>query len=112
MSYVEQLREIRIITVGEQKTVARHEADEKFKLLFDRIQIFKNISVIELEIVDDRDFGQVMNELAALVEKRGVIFVAFDDEPFAVGEARALAEIVRNAPDEIARIQTVVFKNP
>ena len=51
-----------------------------------------------------RDFRQVMDELAALVEKGGVVFVAFDDEPFAVGEARALAEIVGNAADQIAWI--------
>src|SRR2546422_8906965 len=63
-------------------------------------------------VVDDRDLGQVMDELAALVEERRVVFVALDDEPFAVGEARALAEIVRNAADEIARVQPVVLEDP
>ena len=71
----------------------------------DRLQVFKNIGVIELEVVDDRDLRQVMDELAALIEKGGVVFVAFDDEPFAVGEARALAEILGNAADEITGIQ-------
>ena len=66
----------------------------------DRREVFKNVRVIELEVVDDGDLRQVMDELAALVEERRVVFVAFDDEPFAVREARALAEIVRDAADE------------
>ena len=68
--------------------------------------------MVEFEVVDDGDFRQVMDELAALVEKGRVVFVALDDEPFAVGEPRALAEIVRDAADEIARIQAVVLENP
>ena len=60
----------------------------------------------------DRDLRQVMDELAALVEKGGVVFVALDDEPFAVGEARALAEIIRNAADQVARVEAVVLENP
>ena len=68
--------------------------------------------MIEFEIVDDRDFGQVMHELAALVEKGRVVFVAFNDEPFAVSEARSLAQIIRDASNEIARIQAVVLENP
>src|ERR1035437_9759124 len=53
-----------------------------------------------------------MDELAALVEKRGVVFVAFDDEPFAVREPRALRKIFWKAADEIARIQAVVLEHP
>ena len=56
--------------------------------------------------------GQVMDELAALVEKRRVVFVALDDEPLAVGETRALAEIVRDAADEKAGVQPVVLEHP
>ena len=68
--------------------------------------------MIEFEIVEDGHLRPVMDEFAAFVEKGGVVFVALDDEPFAVREPRALAEIVRNAADEIARIQSVVLENP
>src|ERR1043165_9879053 len=53
-----------------------------------------------------------MDEYAALVEKGRVIFVTLNDEPFAVGEPRPLPQVVRDATDEIARIQTAVFENP
>ena len=59
----------------------------------------KNIGVIELDIVHDHQFGQVMNELRTLIEKCGVVFVPFDHEIFGIVQARALAEIFRNAPD-------------
>jgi len=45
----------------------------------DRVQIFKNIRVIEFQVIDDRNFRQVMDELAALVEKRCVVFITLDD---------------------------------
>ena len=75
-------------------------------------QVLENVGVVELQIVDDRDLRQVMNELAPLVEKRGVVFVPFDDDPFAVAEPRAPAEIIRNPADEVARSQPVVLQDP
>ena len=77
-----------------------------------RREVFKNVGVIEFEIVEDGDLGQVVDELAALVEKGRVVFVALDDEPLAVREARALAEVVRNAADEERRVQLVVLEDP
>src|ERR1039458_9011057 len=68
--------------------------------------------MIKLEVVDDANFRHVMDEFAALVEKRGVVFVAFDDEPLTVCKPRTLVQIVRNAADEITRIQSVVLKYP
>ena len=76
------------------------------------VKVFKNVRVIEFKVVDNCDFRQVMDELAALVEKRSVVFVALNDEPIAVSEPRALTEIVRNAADEIAGVQPVVLEDP
>src|ERR1035437_1090509 len=103
MCDIQQRREVRIVAVAEQQAVARNQADEMRKSFFDRVEIFKNVGVIEFEIVDDGDFGLVMDELAALVEERRVVFVALDDKPFAVREPRALTEIVRDATDQIGR---------
>src|SRR4029077_10982797 len=59
-----------------------------------------------------RGFGQIMDEFAALIEESSVVFVAFDNEPVAVRETRALAEIVWNAADEITGVQAVVLEYP
>src|SRR5271170_1046840 len=112
MRHIEQRREICIIAIAEQQAVSRHEPDELRKTLLDGVEIFKNVRVIEFQIVDDGNFRQVMDELAALVEKRRVVFVALDDEPLAVRETRALRKIIRDAADEKTRIQTVVLENP
>src|SRR5579862_4488257 len=68
--------------------------------------------MIEFQIVDDGDLRQVMDEFAALVEESGVVFVAFNDEPFAIGETRALTKVVRDAADQKARIQAVMLEHP
>ena len=77
-----------------------------------RREVGENVRVIELDIADDGALRQVMNELAALVEKRRVVFIPLDDEPLAVREPRALRQIVREAADEVTRIQPVMLEHP
>ena len=36
--------------------------------------------MVELDVVDDGDVGQILQELRGLVEEGAVVFVAFDDE--------------------------------
>jgi len=65
--------------------------------------------VIELDVVDDRDVGQVFEELRRLVEVRAVVLVAFDDERLALPDpvTRAVvSEIPRDAADEDGRIRS------
>src|SRR5205814_9278230 len=109
---VQQSSEVSIIAICKEQSVAWNEPDKMFERGFDGFEVFENVRVIEFEIVDDGDFRQVMNEFAALIKKRGVVFVAFDDEPFAIGETRALAEIVWNAANEIARVEPVMLEDP
>ncbi len=82
MRHLEQRREVRVVAVAQQQAVARDDPDEMRERFFDGVQVVKNIRVIEFEVVDDADLRLVMDELAALVEKRGVVFVTLDDEPF------------------------------
>src|SRR4029079_1011875 len=96
----------------EQLPVARNEINHSFERQLYRLQIIKDIRVIEFEVVDDRNFRTAIDELAALIKKGGVILVAFDDEPFAVGEPRALTQVRGNAADQKTGIVAVVFKHP
>ena len=71
--------------------------------------------MIELDVVDDGDVGQVLEELRGLVEERAVVLVALDDEVAALPDpiARAvLAEVPRDAADEHARIDAAVRQQP
>ena len=72
----------------------------------------EDVGVVKLEVFDDDRLGEVVDELATLVEEGGVVLVALDHEPVAVGEARALAEVVRDAADEETRVVSIVFQQP
>ena len=50
------------------------------ELRFDRRQIGEDVRMIELKIVEDGRARVVVDELAALVEKRRVVFVGLDHE--------------------------------
>ena len=50
------------------------------ELPLDSCQVVKNICVVEFEVVQNRGAGAVMDEFAALIKKRGVVFVGFNDK--------------------------------
>src|SRR5438034_6073150 len=53
-----------------------------------------------------------MNEFGPLVEKRGVVLVAFDDKIFRSVQARAFAEIFRNATDQVTGLASGLVHDP
>src|SRR4051812_7555813 len=73
---------VRVIGVEQNHSILRHDIDQAPEAELDFVEVAKNIGVIELDIVYDQQLGEIMNELRALVEKRGVVFVALDHEVF------------------------------
>src|SRR5258706_2588912 len=112
MCHVEQPRQVGIVAIGKKLAIAGDEVDQALERSLDGGKVFKDVRVIELKIVDDGHLGQVMDELAALVEKGGVIFVAFNDEPLAFGEPRSLSKIGWDAADQVAWVESIMFKDP
>ena len=82
------------------------------ELLLDGRQIFVDVGVIELEIVQDQRARTVVDELRALVEERGVVFIGFDDEELSPAEARTDRKISGHAADEEAGIEAGVLQYP
>src|SRR5207237_8161452 len=70
---------------------------EVVKLPLDGGKIIEDVSMIELQVVQDRCASAVVNELRALVEECGVVLVRFDYEERAAGMARRGRKIERNA---------------
>ena len=75
-----------------------------------RVEVRVDVGVVELDVVDDGDVGQVLQELRRLVEERAVVLVALDHEVAARADpvARALrrrssARCRRPAPSDRAR---------
>ncbi len=50
------------------------------KLSFDRMQIGKDIRVIEFQIIQHRCSRPVVDKFGTFVEEGGVVFIGFDDE--------------------------------
>ncbi|MCY1458182.1 hypothetical protein D9M71_755420 [compost metagenome] len=60
------------------------------ELALDRRYVREDISVVEFKIVEDRYQRPVVNELAALVEERGVVFVGFHHKKRSIRRDRRL----------------------
>src|SRR5205085_1900349 len=104
-------------TVGadEQQTFARDEIDQPAERERDRIEVGVDVRVIELDVVDDGNVGQVLEELRRLVEEGAVVLVALDHEIAAMAHAiagSALAQVAGDAADEHARVEPAVRQQP
>jgi hypothetical protein len=70
------------------------------------IEIAVNISVVKLDTGENHVMRTVVKKLWPFIEKRRIVFVAFDDHVFAGAAVPAAAEIDRHPADEKARIQS------
>ena len=104
--------EVRFIAVDQKHAVAWDDVDESLKRGLDFCQAAEDVRVVKLEVIDDHRLGEIVDELASLVEKCGVVFVALENEPVAVGETCALAKVVGNTTDEIAWIEAAMLEQP
>ncbi|SXN49574.1 Uncharacterised protein [Klebsiella pneumoniae] len=82
------------------------------ELFLNRLQVIKDVRVVELKVVEDQRPRAVVNKLGALVEEGAVIFVGFNDEERAVAQARGDVEIARNAANHEPRFIAAGFKDP
>src|SRR5204863_9576720 len=102
----------RTVPAGNQAAVARHQIHQTPKRELHRIEVLVNIGVIEFDVVNDGNFGEVMHELRALVEIGRVVFVAFNDEVIAVGDAKTDAEVLHHATDHERWIESCLVDDP
>ncbi len=73
-------RGVRAVAPEQQQPGPRNEIREAPERQPDLVEVRVDVGVIELDVVDDGDVGQVLQELGRLVEERAVVLVAFDDE--------------------------------
>ena len=109
---LEEGLEILIVAVGQQHAIARDEIDEALERELDGGQIGKDIGVVEFEVVDDANLGEVVSEFASFVEERRIVFIPLENDPRAIGETGSTSEISGDAADQEAGIQASGFENP
>ena len=107
-----------LVLVDDHAATGGNGANQVVELALDGFQVFKDVGVIELEVVEQRRAGTVVHEFAALVEEGGVVFVGFDDEQGARRERGAGAqpgrdtEIQRHPAHQKTRLQASGLQNP
>ena len=78
----------------------------------DRLDVRIDVRMVVLDVVHDQRPRPVVDELGALVEKRGVVFVGFDDEIRIPAEPRGDAEVERHSTDQKAGLEPCTVQNP
>ena len=101
-----------LIAVHEGHAVARDDVEEAFEAQLDLLDVVVDIRVVELDVVHHHAFGQVVEELGALVEEGRVVFIAFEDVDVGVREMRSAAKVFRQAADHETGIAPGVPKQP
>src|SRR5512136_138899 len=109
---LEHAGERRLSGIHDDSSGPGERAHAVVELRLDRRQVREYVGVVELEVVEHGRARQVVDELRPLVEERGVVLVRFDDEGLAATDLRGAAEVLRNAADEEARIDSRVGKDP
>src|SRR5207253_5114023 len=92
--------------------ILRNDIEQTPEAKLDFIEVVEDVSVIELDVVYDQQFRQVMHKFRALVEKGGVVLVAFDHEILRIVQACALSEIFCESADEITGLASGLFHVP
>lgn len=81
------------------------------KLGLDGGQIWKDVGVVEFQVIEYCGVWLVVYEFIVFVEKGGVVFVCFDYEKWCVVELCGNVEVVGYVIDQIVGVQFCVFQN-
>ena len=95
-----QAGNVGVITIRDDRVARLHLLDARSEGIDDRVEIGVDVSVIEFDIIDDKCIRFIVLKLRSLIEERGVVLIALDDEVRSVSELEVLIEIERNAADD------------
>ena len=89
--------------VDYQFSGSRYRSDEMVKLGFNRRKVVKDVGMIELYVVQNRESWPVMDHLGTLVEEGRIVFIGFDHEIGSCSQPGGYAEVDRNSTNEEPR---------
>ena len=87
----------RCFGIDHHTPLRRHSAHQVMELPLNGRQVVKNISVVKLQVVQDRCAGTVMHKLAAFVKKSGVVLIGLNHEVAGPPEPRGHTKVQRHA---------------
>jgi hypothetical protein len=106
------IQAIPVVRINEDKSSARHDIDQPPKAKLDFFKIGKDVSVVELNVIDNHCFREVMEKLRAFIEERGVVFITFNHEILGICERCPLSKVIRYTADQKTRVKARLAKEP
>ncbi|OIQ73771.1 hypothetical protein GALL_445910 [mine drainage metagenome] len=91
--------------IDHELAAARHGAHQVVELGLDRGQIGEDVGVVVFEVVQHCGARTIVDELGALVEKRGVVLIGLDDKKIGT-QPCGCTEIERHAADQEAGVHS------
>ena len=99
-----------IVRIDESQTVLRDLLKELAKRFLNGGEVGVDVGVVEFNIIENDEFGKVVEELASFIGEGSVVLVSFEN-PEGTGAVMASAgEVEGNSADEPAGMETCFFK--
>ena len=101
---------LRVIGIDQSEAVFGDDVQQLAERFLDGSQVGVDVGMIELDVVEDDQFGKVVEELAAFVSKGSVVLVSLQHPEIAPAVVTAPGEINRNPADEPAGLEAALFQ--
>ena len=99
-----------IVRIDESQTVLRDLLKELAKRFLNGGEVGVDVGVVEFNIIENDEFGKVVEELASFIGEGSVVLVSFEN-PEGAGTVMASAwEVQGNSANEPAGMETCFFK--
>ena len=69
-----------------------------------------DVSVVEFNIIENDEFGKIVEELASFIGEGGVVFVSFENPEGASAVVAPAGQVEGNSADKPAGMETCFFK--
>ena len=99
-----------IVRIDESQTVLRDLLKELAKGFLNGGEVGVNIGVVEFNIIENDEFGKVVEELASFIGEGSVVLVSFENPEGTSAVVASAGEVEGNAADKPARMETCFFK--
>ena len=101
-----------VVAIQQNHAFGWRDIQKAAKAGLDLLKVAVDVSMVELDVINNDELGQVVDKFRALVEEGGVVFVAFNDEILRVPQTGALSKVRWNASNQVSWGETGRFKYP
>ena len=99
-----------IVRIDESQTVLRDLLKKLAKGFLNGGEVGVDVGVVEFNIIENDEFGKIVEELASFIGEGGVVLVSFENPEGAAAVVTSAGEIEGNPADEPAGMEVCLFE--